>query len=84
MVSGIAMVVFYSPIQSRQVTASQTTLKTTVSCVSSAFKMTMSSFKNASQAPSRCENYILRDGENPHDGEKRGHNKLEKGQNQER
>lgn len=27
---------------------------------------------------------MLRDGENPHGGEKRGHNKLEKGQNQER
>ena len=52
--------------------------------MSSAFKMTMRSFKNASQAPSQCENYILRDGENPHGGEKRGHNKLEKGQNQER
>lgn len=83
MVSGIAVVVFYSPIESRQVRVSQTS-KSTAGCVSSAFKMTMSSSKSASQAPSRCENYILRDGENTHDGEKRGHNKLEKGQNQER
>lgn len=82
MVSGIAMVVFYGPIESRQVRASQTS--NLQQAVSSALKMTMSSSKSASQAPSRCENYILRDGENPHDGEKRGHNKLEKGQNQER
>ena len=49
----------------------------------SVLKMTMSSFKNASLAPSQCEHYVLIDGENPHDREKGGH-KLKKGQDQER